>query len=149
MSELLDPSGAVLRGDDEPEGHPMSAARGEAIIALLQELVGIARFQSGYGLVRTPNARRAEGDVFAVSVPNVALQAVTLIEPNPYRRGAAIYNDAPATLYVALGSKVDADHFTIPLNQGDYYEPTNGYRGVIKGAWSAAVAGQARVTEFN
>jgi hypothetical protein len=36
----------------------------------------------------------------------------------------------------------------VKLGAGDYYELPRDYRGQVTAAWSAAGAGEARVTEF-
>ncbi len=112
---------------------------------LLEAILEVLTVESGYELRRSKApAMRANGNVEKILAD---VSTVTLLKANGARRGAAIYNDSAATLYVKLAGKADLDSWTVKLGAGDYYEPPAGYRGGITGVWSAA-AGQARVTEF-
>lgn len=71
-----------------------------------------------------------------------------LLAANGGRKGAAIYNDSTATLYVKLGDNATADDWTVELNQNDYYELPAGYSGIVTAIASSAT-GQARVTELS
>lgn len=78
---------------------------------------------------------------------NVA--AVTLLAANSSRRGASVYYDGAAILYLLLGSGTPTSaNFTVQMGAGlyTYYEPPTGFTGIIKGIWSVAV-GSAFMTE--
>lgn len=83
---------------------------------------------------------------------NVAGSAasVTLLASNAARKGAVIYNDSTATLYVVLNaSAASLTNFTEQLAPGESLVLERGdYTGEIRGIWTAA-AGNARVTEFS
>lgn len=83
---------------------------------------------------------------------NVAASAasVTLLAANPARKGAVIYNDSPATLYLVLNaSAASTNNYTEQLAPGESLVLERGdYSGEIRGIWTAAV-GYARVTEFS
>jgi hypothetical protein len=86
--------------------------------------------------------------VSTIAKVTAATQSTLLLAPNTDRRGATIYNDAAAILYVKLGDKATTDDWSVALNQGDYYEVPAHYSGTVTGAWATAAAGQARVTEL-
>lgn len=78
---------------------------------------------------------------------NVA--AVTLLAANTARRGATIYYDGAATLYLLEGDGTpSATNWTIKMGAGSFlqYEAPAGFTGAIKGIWSSAV-GSANITE--
>lgn len=75
--------------------------------------------------------------------------AVTLLEANPSRSGATIFNEGAATLTLHLGLGASATVYTLVMAAGSYYEVPFGYTGVITGFWSAAGAGNnARIVEL-
>jgi len=111
----------------------------------LDELIAIAVAATGYDLRRSGDvAARANGNVDPVEADT---ETVTLLAPNGYRRGATVYNDSSAVLYLKLGSGASTVDWSVKLNANDYYETPDGYRGALSGIWTAA-AGHARVTEF-
>lgn len=73
--------------------------------------------------------------------------SVTLLSSNGSRRGATIYNDSIAVLYVKLGATASTTSFTVKMYEDDFFEVPFGYTGVIDGIWASA-AGSARVVEF-
>jgi sensor c-di-GMP phosphodiesterase-like protein len=80
--------------------------------------------------------------VAAVTASTVLLAAKTT------RRGATIFNDSAATLYVNFGATADAtDNYVVPLDSKAYYEVPFAYTGVISGIWSAA-NGNAQIYEL-
>jgi hypothetical protein len=97
------------------------------------------------------------GDVDVVSMPsvttdthsNVASSAsnVTLLASNASRKGAAIYNDSTAILYVKFGATASATSFKVAMAAASYYEfPQPIYTGIVDGIWASA-NGNARITE--
>lgn len=86
----------------------------------------------------------------AAALSNVASSAtsVTLLAANAARRGAVIYNDSTAVLYVKFGATASATSFTYYVAPGQHLEfPNVTYTGVIDGIWASA-NGSARVTEL-
>jgi hypothetical protein len=84
---------------------------------------------------------------------NVAGSAssVTILASNAARKGAMIYNDSTAILYLDLsGGTASNSSFTVPLNPQAFFELPGPaiYTGLITGIWAAA-NGNARVTEFS
>ena len=76
-----------------------------------------------------------------------SITTVTVLALNNGRKGATIYNDAAAILYLALGSGASVTNFTAKLFSETYYEVPYEYLGIITGIWNVAT-GAARVTEL-
>jgi hypothetical protein len=75
--------------------------------------------------------------------------AAQLLPANPNRRGATIYYDAAAILYLLEGTGVPSStNFTYKLGSGLFtaYEAPAGFTGAIQGVFSAGT-GSAYVTE--
>ena len=102
---------------------------------------------------------RPYNDAAATPVPSsgeitsvvAAAASTTLLAANSARKGASIYNDSTATLYIAIANvTASATVFTEKLAAGESYELPRDqggvYTGIIKGIWSSAT-GNARVTE--
>lgn len=71
-----------------------------------------------------------------------------LLVANTSRRGATVYNDSTALLYLGLGATAtSATSFTAQLPAGAYYEIPFGFTGEIRGIWASAT-GNARVSEM-
>ena len=71
-----------------------------------------------------------------------------ILASNANRRGATIYNDSTAILYLALGTvAASTTSFTLQLAASSYYEVPFNYSGEIRGIWASAT-GAARVTEL-
>jgi len=80
-------------------------------------------------------------------VPAVTTSTV-LLAANTVRRGATIFNDSTATLYVNFGATANpTDNYVVPLDSKAYYEVPFAYTGVISGIWSA-VNGNAQIYEL-
>lgn len=78
-----------------------------------------------------------------------SVSTTTLLAANTARKGATIYYDGSAILYLLEGSGTPTSAlFTYKLGNGFYtsYEAPAGFTGTIKGIWSSAV-GSALVTE--
>lgn len=74
--------------------------------------------------------------------------SVTLLAANVARRGASVYNDSGAVLYLKCGAAASLTSFTVLLVPNAYFEVPFGYIGVIDGIWASAAGGAARITEF-
>ena len=78
--------------------------------------------------------------------------AVALLASNTARKGAYIYNDSAATLYIGLfaHATLTTSVYTTQVPPGNLYEmPTSPvYTGEISGIWSSAT-GNARITEMS
>lgn len=75
----------------------------------------------------------------------------TILAANVARKGAIIYNDSTAILYIllAVGTSSTSNYsMQIPANGGSFTLNPGEYTGVIKGLWASA-NGNARVTEFS
>jgi len=73
-----------------------------------------------------------------------------LLASNPERKGAIIFNDSTAILYLLLGTGVaSSTNHTLQLaaNGGLFKLDRFDYTGMIRGAWVSA-NGNARVTEL-
>lgn len=73
---------------------------------------------------------------------------VTLLASNANRKGATIYNDSTASLYVKLGATASLTDFTMVCDARGYFEVPYGYTGIIDGIWSSDAGGDARITEL-
>ncbi|MDZ8096785.1 MAG: hypothetical protein RMZ42_33325, partial [Nostoc sp. DedQUE05] len=71
----------------------------------------------------------------------------TILAANSNRKGATIWNDSTAILYLEFGATAATNAFTAKLLAGGYYEVPFHYTGVISGIWSAA-NGNALVREL-
>lgn len=81
-----------------------------------------------------------------------ATTVLSLLTVNTSRKGATIYNDSTAIMYLLLGPGASTTNFTTALygnstGVGGYYETPFGYTGVITAVWASAT-GSARVTEL-
>jgi hypothetical protein len=113
-----------------------------------------------------PTAMSADGDVVdrwhdrngrtviqqiadTATLSNVAgsASAVTVLASNTARKGAIIYNDSTAVLYLKMGSAASSTSFTVKMQPDDYYEAPFGYTNILTGIWASAT-GSARVTEI-
>lgn len=73
--------------------------------------------------------------------------SVTILAANANRRGASIYNDSTAILYIRMQATASTSNFSVKLFPEDFYEVPFGYTGIIDGIWASAT-GNARVTEY-
>lgn len=74
--------------------------------------------------------------------------SASLLSGNSDRKGATIWNNSTANLFVELGATATTSVFTVKLTAGGYYETPFTYTGVISGIWDA-VNGSALVREFS
>ena len=85
-----------------------------------------------------------------MAVSNVAASAtdVTVLAANGSRGSASVFNDSTATLYLLCENATSTtSKCTVVMPAGGYFDVPFGYRGVLKGIWSSADGGFARVTE--
>ena len=93
----------------------------------------------------------ATGTITSVNDTNAD---TTILAANAARKGATVFNDSTAILYLALASvTASATNYTVQIAPGGFYElpvarDGSVYTGVIKGIWSADASGAARVTEL-
>ena len=74
--------------------------------------------------------------------------SVSLLAANLDRRFVTIFNEANATLYVSFGATASLTSYTVQIPKNGYFESQeDGYTGAIDGIWTAAGAGNARITE--
>lgn len=78
---------------------------------------------------------------------SITTSSQTLLASNSSRKGAIIYNDGLAILYVGCFTTSSVTSFTYKLQPGSAANIDFSYTGVISGIGSAAL-GSARVTEF-
>ncbi len=74
--------------------------------------------------------------------------SVTVLASNANRKGAMIFNDSSASLYLKFGATASTTSFTVLIPGNGYYEVPGPsvYTGIMDGIWSAT-SGAARVTE--
>lgn len=76
-----------------------------------------------------------------------SITSETILAANSNRKGATIWNDSTAILYLEIGATAATNAFTAKLFASGYYEVPFHYTGVISGIWSAA-NGNALVREL-
>lgn len=85
---------------------------------------------------------------------NDAASSTTLLEANPMRKMALIYNDSTEILYLALAdTTASTSNFSVRVAAAGFYElPTTKdgqtYSGKVVGIWANNAAGAARITEI-
>lgn len=90
------------------------------------------------------------GTITSVSDTNAS---TTILALNASRKGATIFNDSTAILYLALSdTTASTTVYTVQLAPSAYYElpACDGgcYTGKIVGIWASDASGAARITEF-
>lgn len=90
------------------------------------------------------------GAITSVNDTNVD---TAILAANTNRKGATIFNDSTALLYLALANvTASSTVYTVQIPAGGYYElpmcDGGVYTGVIKGIWASDASGAARVTEL-
>ncbi len=100
------------------------------------------------------------GDVDVLTLPASATGTRTqvsdsasdgvILAANANRRGATIFNDSSAILFLGLGTTaVTSTNYTAKLVSGAYYEVPYNFTGQIRGLWATDPNdGAARVTEL-
>lgn len=73
--------------------------------------------------------------------------SVTVLAANSSRKGATIWNDSTANLFIDFDSAATTSEFAVKIAAGGYFELPFNYTGVISGIWSAA-NGNALVREL-
>ena len=105
---------------------------------------GVAPVDVTFGL----KVDRANTATATLSNVSSSASNVTLLASNAARRGATIFNDSTAILYIKFGATASATSFTVYLTAAQYYEvPYPCYTGIIDGIWASA-NGSARITEL-
>ena len=78
------------------------------------------------------------------------IASTTLLASNTSRKGAIIFNDSSAILYVKYGSSASTTSFSYRVNPFQTLELISGviYTGIITGIWASDAGGSARITEL-
>lgn len=76
--------------------------------------------------------------------------STTILASNTSRKGATIYNDSSALLYLRLASgTASSTDYSVRVYPNGYYEVPSSYVGTIVGIWASDPNdGGAKVTEF-
>jgi hypothetical protein len=83
-----------------------------------------------------------------LTVITAAATDTLLLAANSQRKGATIFNNSSAVLYLNYGATSSATTgYMLAIPSGGYYEVPFGYTGIFHGIWSAAI-GDARVMEL-
>lgn len=83
------------------------------------------------------------------SIVAAAVADTAILATNANRKGATVYNDSTAIMYLLVASgAASTTVYTAQLIGGAYYEVPFGYTGQIRGYWATAT-GNARITEFS
>jgi hypothetical protein len=73
----------------------------------------------------------------------------TILASNASRKGATVFNDSTAVLYLLLSNATSSSTaHTVQIQPGGYYELPFSQGGVYQGIWASDAAGAARVTEL-
>ncbi len=89
-----------------------------------------------------------QADTPSVTSVSAATSATTILAAAAGRRGASVYNDSTAVLYLKMGTAASTTSFTVKMGPAQLYEfPLPVYTGQVTGIWAAA-NGAARVTEL-
>jgi hypothetical protein len=76
-----------------------------------------------------------------------AVTSTQLLAANSARKGAYVFNDSTALLYIKLGVGATTTSFSFELQPGFGWRLDDPYQGEIDGVWASAT-GNARVTEL-
>lgn len=110
------------------------------------EAIPVVIFGSGAGAGLPANFAPSSSTGTTSSVASSST-VVTLLAANVQRKGATIYNESTAVLYVRFGAAASATAYTVQVAANGYYELPFGYTGIVTGLWATA-NGSARVTEL-
>lgn len=98
--------------------------------------------------IANPLPVRAVATASAVTSVSASATSVDLLALNAARRGATVFNDSAALLYLKLGTAASTTSYTVQVPAGGYFElPAPTYTGIVAGIWASAT-GSARVTEL-
>lgn len=111
--------------------------------AITENSFGNIRMSSDHSILVTNRATTPTQTSVAGSATSVSLLAA-----NASRKGATVYNDSSAILYLKLGATASTTSYTLQMAANGYYEVPFGYVGAIDGIWASAT-GNARITELN
>lgn len=120
--------------------------------------VTTAQAANGMTVVTQPGGLAFSPSVSAVIPPaatgtlsNVSgtVTSTTLLSANANRKGALLFNDSTANLFIGFtSSAVSQTSYTVKVGPGGLFElPVPLYTGQVNGIWDAA-AGTARITEL-
>lgn len=85
----------------------------------------------------------------ALSSPaSLTTTTAVVLAANTSRRGATVYVESGAVLYLAFGTTASLTAYTVQIPVGGYYEVPFGYTGALWGITSAGTS-VARVTELS
>jgi hypothetical protein len=108
------------------------------------------------GALPTANTARFElvteqakaGTATRSSVGDAAADTLVLAA-NALRKGATVFNESTAILYLGLGTTAaSATNYTVQIPASGYYEVPFWFSGQIRGYWASDAGGNARVTEL-
>lgn len=107
----------------------------------------------GYVLTRLSSFDSGGATTGTITSVNDAATSTTILAANANRKGATVFNDSTAVLYLALAdTTASATAYTVQIPAGGYYElpTTEGgvYTGKIVGIWASDASGAVRVTEM-
>lgn len=105
------------------------------------------------GTVSAGTQRVVQGSAATGTKSNVVSSAssVTILAANTSRKGAMVYNDSTAILYLDLsGGTASTSSYSVQVGAQAFFELPGPiiYNGLITGIWASA-NGNARVTEFS
>lgn len=156
------PAGTNLLGKVGIDQTTVGTTNGVSIAQLGTGTINTGNGTSGTGTLRvaiasdnTSNTNPflvADQKAATSTTSNVAASATStsILALNATRKGAMIFNDSAATLYLKFGTTASTTSYTVQIAGNGYYEfPAYPglYTGACDGIWSSAT-GNARVTEL-
>lgn len=100
-------------------------------------------YQPNTASVQEATSTTASHYAITAATTSTALLAVNLV-----RKGATLFNNSTARLFVKLGGTTTTSDFTFFLEPNGYYELPFNYTGAISGVWAAA-NGNVLICEFS
>ena len=108
---------------------------------------GVVSVQGVVGGTAIPVTPGTSGTGTQSSVARSATD-VTILASNANRKGASVYNENGRLLLLVGSGTSSATVYTVEVGPSSYYEVPAAYTGILKGLWTSAGGGSARVTEW-
>ncbi len=127
-------SAAISPGDKTPRPH-----------------AGGPEFTDSQGNILAPvQTYPSQGSSAALTSVSGNASSVPLLAANNNRKTFFVYNESPATLYLAWSGTASLTSYTSQVPPNNLYEMPNAstWQGAVSGIWTSAV-GAARITEVS
>lgn len=146
LQEIVDKLGGQMASDLSATS--ANAAASADLLSAVNQVVGDANLTLSQQLIQLLPARTGNSYSVASIAASAAAPDLLLIPANALRKGATIYNDSTAILYLLNGDRpATSSNYTVQVGANNYYEVPFTYAGPVRGVWASA-NGNARVTEY-